>query len=136
MRPNEADSRELSMAKSTARLIISRYGVEAAALAIERALGIVPPPAPKVAATAPITVAAAPAASTATDLSTRMPYQPAVIPPQIPAAISTQARVAITDAALRIAHQPDRSIDTPRAQLKGLAAIWASGQPLNQEGDT
>jgi hypothetical protein len=144
MRPNEADSPQLSLAKSMARSMIRRNGVEAAGPQIEHALGMIPPP-PEVTATVPITIAA-PAASGATELSKRMPYQPAVIPPQI----STDPRVtAIAEAAIaaqdRLAaigrgdfrapdRAPDRSTETRhRRPLYGLAGIYAAVHGIGEE---
>jgi hypothetical protein len=151
MRPNEADSPQLSLAKSMARSTIRRNGVEAAGPQIESALGMIPPPAPKVAATAPITIAAAAAASTASNhLSKRMPYQPAVISPQVSAdprvaAIAEAAIAATTKVpqdSLRAMfpddYSPDpasdRSTETRhRRPLTGLAGMYAAVHGIGEE---
>jgi hypothetical protein len=150
MRRDEADSHELSMAKSMARLIIRQHGVEAAAPAIEYALGmVVSAPAkilaPKVVAPVPVTIAAA--VSSSTELSKRMPHQPAVIPadPRV-AAIAEAAISAATkvpqDTLAAISPSdyssldpaPRRSTETRyRRPLSGLAGIYAAVHGIGEE---
>jgi hypothetical protein len=130
MQFNEADSPLLSLAKSAARMTIRRHGVEAAIPQIERALGMIPPPTPKVTVAAPITIAAAPAASAATELSKRMPYQPTVIPPQV----SADPRVAAIAAAAIAAfsNRGDLYPDAPDT-LSSRSELWSPPRSPEQQ---